>query len=519
MNYAQLTSMSADVDIDWPKIVKQLFTYQETLSTPQLQIASVDCALTGRGAHSDDLFYSKWVLYMMLPVMGVTLPALVWLAIYVIGSCVRKCCCRKKKDDEEDKKVGVKALTAKAEWSHYVDMYTVSVLVVLFLVHSTVTKQILLMWSCRPLDRLPSGEFEEYLNADLGVLCGTSKHQSYSAAAAFFLVVYSLGIPMMGLFILSRNIKAIRYGWVAEEDPFYDPVLHERKLLATSRFGFLFKGFEERDVCPYWEVGPIMLRKVFMVFMTVLLADMEPQIRMLFGILLVTVAVLLHVKYSPYNDNDLDYLELMSLLTSFMTLFLGLFFVVPGVPQSWTLPIAWTIIGLNILALIMAIYSLVTVLIQLKEETLARKKKAELRAKRVQRRWRRPLTMLAWLNIDEIKARRAVTPGSRRGIDMGDVEMERRSEPRGLPKSTSFINGSLNRALVDDTRREAAANKRKQAAMDADFAASMGTMQPGLRSPRPAAEGKEEHELNSLGEESKEVNPAAVSVDDSSLGI
>lgn len=119
-----------------------------------------------------------------------------------------------------------------------------------------------------------------------------------------------------------------------------------------------------------------MFRKVALVFIIVFLAEYAPQIRVVFAALLVFAALILHVKYQPYDDDDLDLLELWSLLASFLTLFLGIFFVIPGVPTSWRTPMAWLIIFVNSAVMIMFSISIGSVASTFAKATVEKSRKS-----------------------------------------------------------------------------------------------------------------------------------------------
>lgn len=69
------------------------------------------------------------------------------------------------------------------------------------------------------------------------------------------------------------------------------------------------------------------------------------------AIMLVFVAVVLHVKYEPYDDDDLDSLEMWSLVGSYFTLFLGLFFAVDGLSKNVLRGIGFSILFVNFITM------------------------------------------------------------------------------------------------------------------------------------------------------------------------
>jgi hypothetical protein len=101
-----------------------------------------------------------------------------------------------------------------------------------------------------------------------------------------------------------------------------------------------------------------MVRKVLFVALTTATSQQEPQVTVLLVLVLVFVFVVLNVKYQPFDEAELDHIELLSLMTSFFTLFFGLFFVVPDVPHDMSSFATYAIIGLNIVTLMYLGYTL-----------------------------------------------------------------------------------------------------------------------------------------------------------------
>jgi len=340
VNYMQMTAFAKEIDIQWPAQIQQMFKTQETLSMVNtFSMSQIDCVLAaGKDAEMNlnspgemKLFFSSWSMYMSLPIIFIVIAVCFWTFRFLMARYVGKACFKKKLSFEQ----------AKANM-------IITMLVLLFFAHPTIVKQILMMFECKVLGiDAQTGKEMRYLQSDYYVNCDSDEYKRYAIIGYLCMFGWALGIPLMAAKAINFNIKAIRYEFVGEVHPDYDEVLHFKKLKAISRFGFLFKGYEERDICPYWEVAVIMIRKTLMIILTVYLKDYPIPVRVLFGSLLIVFFLVLHVKYEPFDDDDLDSLETWSLLCSFLTLFLGLFFEVAKDYPSWMDPIAYTILAVN----------------------------------------------------------------------------------------------------------------------------------------------------------------------------
>ena len=88
-----------------------------------------------------------------------------------------------------------------------------------------------------------------------------------------------------------------------------------------SNYGFLFLGYHQDAYL--WEVV-VMIRKGALSLCGVALTH-APGSQVKFGLLLLSICVLLHVIYKPFSNNWMNQFELLSLVISYLTFFLGTF--------------------------------------------------------------------------------------------------------------------------------------------------------------------------------------------------
>jgi hypothetical protein len=98
--------------------------------------------------------------------------------------------------------------------------------------------------------------------------------------------------------------------------------LHTDKA-TVSKFGFLYLGYSANTY--YWE-AIVMLRKVSMVMIDVVLGPSGVGVQALVSQLMMSMMFIATLQYQPFEAPHIGRLELFSLSTSFMTLWMGSFF-------------------------------------------------------------------------------------------------------------------------------------------------------------------------------------------------
>ncbi len=120
------------------------------------------------------------------------------------------------------------------------------------------------------------------------------------------ILVWGFGIPVVAFLFLYRSRSTLD------------------TLTVKEKFGFLYNGYRERNY--YWE-SVIMFRKVFMIFITVVLSSLGRIVQALAVIVLLLVYLFLTIRKKPYQTRRLNELEITSLLTSSITVYCGVFFL------------------------------------------------------------------------------------------------------------------------------------------------------------------------------------------------
>jgi hypothetical protein len=118
------------------------------------------------------------------------------------------------------------------------------------------------------------------------------------------LIIWVIGLPIAMFMVLKLHTK----------DQHNDEM--------RFRFGMLMEGYEDEYF--YWE-SVIASRKALVMMISVFMATLSVDIQAYVGIAVVMAYMSLHIMWRPYNHKLLDQMETLALVTSFITLYAGIF--------------------------------------------------------------------------------------------------------------------------------------------------------------------------------------------------
>ncbi|RHY19466.1 hypothetical protein DYB25_001115 [Aphanomyces astaci] len=346
-SYLQLIILAESFNVDWPKEVLAMFRVQGAVASPGDKLISMACLLdyyTQDVSYVASLsaYYTQLVLYLCLPVCGVVFPAIYWTTRY---RAIRRR--HHAKDwvtavqpgtldlvsiesvDKLFESVGEKpsdlvlvvvhsfvqqtpapVASVKAAYLAAIKMETraklvVSVIVIMFLIHPSLTNHLFQMFACTQLGSDETGAPLYFLNPDLDVKCYTASHYRWMYCVGIpALVGFTLGIPVFALYV----VYSCR---------------HNLDDLSTKlEYGFLYIGFRREYF--YWEIW-VMTRKILVCFIAVFLKPQGTGPQALAATVLVFLGLYVHMDCQPYEDKRVNRLEQMALVTSLFTMFCALF--------------------------------------------------------------------------------------------------------------------------------------------------------------------------------------------------
>ena len=139
---------------------------------------------------------------------------------------------------------------------------------------------VLSMFACQDFGKV------EYLIADMSVECWTNEHNAYVIFAAIFFILFVIGIPIAGCFILRHFMPGINFDPTMPITQFNPRAgrdferkdrayLLRLKLEASAVYGFMWEGLQHQGLAPYWEWSVIMSRKAAIIAIIQLLQNYE----------------------------------------------------------------------------------------------------------------------------------------------------------------------------------------------------------------------------------------------------
>ncbi|CDW79545.1 UNKNOWN [Stylonychia lemnae] len=284
LNHFQLILMTASFNFYWSQQIISFFTTTKQVATQTTQVFSFDCFLdTGgesKGSQMSRIFFQKLIIIALLPFLLAIICYLIWnIYSYLMKNLVE---------------VGGKIMS--------------SLVILLFLVHPSLVTFSFNDFKCKEVD----GQLRVY--DDLEIICWSPEHTFYSYFVALpCIIVWGLGIPFFALVILIKQRMKLEN---------FD---------TRQKYGFLYRGYRKEYF--YWEIV-IMYRKILIIFTSVFVSNFGIIAQALIIFFALIVFLMINFKKQPFNTQILNDLETLSLITSMITIYCGIFFIL-NKPKIW----------------------------------------------------------------------------------------------------------------------------------------------------------------------------------------
>ena len=224
----------------------------------------------------------------------------------------------------------------------------------MFLIHSSVVDQLL-----SALQYSPPIDGKHFLLHSMNYSYMEGGHVIVVSVVVIFLVLYVLVLPIVTTLAIFSQFN----------------VPHKRSEWINKSIGFLTKGY--RRTYMWWEVGPVLIRKMLLMLTSRIVASSFDQ--SLIALLIVAIAYNLQVTIRPFDQTM--YLNSNSYANDCEQLSLGTITVSLFVSLLYTQYTAWSTaftIGLAVFNIAVMIYLCLTVMIELRYESEVKINKQEL---------------------------------------------------------------------------------------------------------------------------------------------
>ena len=280
MNYLQMVVVGSALNLNWPSFTRTFLNGQEVAGSFAEQLFSFGCLLLEVSVSPVSLYYTNVMLTSVLPLALFLLCTLVWL---LLGCCIAL--------QNKPRKIGASAV------------------IILFILHPTITKQMFSMFACMDLE-----DGHLWLYSDLSLRCWDAEHiRQILILALPSITVWVIGLPALTLGVLIRK----RFGLERENT----------KLM----FCFLYKGYQRQRF--YWEFV-ILYRKVALLTALVFLNIISVKVQSLTVLAILLIALVGQVQVQPFFDRSLNSLEAKSIVVTAVTIYSGLYYATNDISET-----------------------------------------------------------------------------------------------------------------------------------------------------------------------------------------
>ena len=223
-SHMQIIAIAAGLPFRWPEVAKALFRAFDAISSVSEDVINLECVYAAEGDRGDEdsVIYQTTLLILMGPFFFVIVATCFWSLAHC-WSVLRSSSKRGKHAGEEAAEESAEGVTATT-WKKTRQKIIVSVIVVMVLVHPTLTRRSVQLLTC---DQLGTDDPRRYLRRDLQIVCWESSHLAWAFTIGIpFLILYALGIPMVSLYVMFKRKHKLH-----------------KDLATVSRFGFLYLGY------------------------------------------------------------------------------------------------------------------------------------------------------------------------------------------------------------------------------------------------------------------------------------
>jgi predicted outer membrane repeat protein len=209
-------------------------------------------------------------------------------------------------DGDGDGKITVHGLVSFYRTT--MDKIILSSSIIMFILYPTLCSQVFKLFACKsnllPSDSMGAPSQVSFIQSDLQIQCYGREHTLFLLCVGVpALIVYIFGFPMLSIVFLKKNS-----GKKISDQSMY-------------RYSMFLNGYRPERF--FWECI-IALRKAVVTFVSVFFVQMGVFLQTYMAILILFVFLTAHVAARPYATEVLNRMESLALVTSFLTLYLGI---------------------------------------------------------------------------------------------------------------------------------------------------------------------------------------------------
>eukprot|EP00359_Climacostomum_virens_P007473 CAMPEP_0204916636 /NCGR_PEP_ID=MMETSP1397-20131031/14407_1 /ASSEMBLY_ACC=CAM_ASM_000891 /TAXON_ID=49980 /ORGANISM="Climacostomum Climacostomum virens, Strain Stock W-24" /LENGTH=240 /DNA_ID=CAMNT_0052089215 /DNA_START=14 /DNA_END=732 /DNA_ORIENTATION=+ len=194
--------------------------------------------------------------------------------------------------------------------------------VLFFLVHPSLLKHYFAVFSCSRLDT-----DSLWLTHNLDIKCFDDNHSVYAFAVAFpSILIWGAGVPSGILCFLIKRRRELK------------------SIKMKCKFGFFYNGYRLSHF--YWEFL-ILYRKIIIISLVVFVGNYSVKIQALTIMAVLFGFLCLQYWQEPFNDPQLNRLELKAIFVAGVTIYCGLYYLTDEAPEGFKIILFLLMIAAN----------------------------------------------------------------------------------------------------------------------------------------------------------------------------
>ena len=244
--HLQILAIAAGMPFRWPATTVTLFRMFDVVSSVSEDVVNLECVYSDESDRSGDtsVVYSTTLLILLGPFFFVMAVMLFWLVVHMVRLCKYRKYLKTGHEEEEldeagqqhsiegsikeqsqEQKSPAENTTTLPTWEETRKEIIVSTIVVMVLIHPTLTRKSVQLLTC---ESLGENDPNTYLRRDFEIVCWQGSHLVWATMVGMpFLVLYAAGIPLVSVLVMYRRKHKLH----TDES-------------TVSRFGFLYLGCE-----------------------------------------------------------------------------------------------------------------------------------------------------------------------------------------------------------------------------------------------------------------------------------
>ena len=169
-----------------------------------------------------------------------------------------------------------------------------TLVIIVYFMYMRVTRSLIEVYSVQQIDDTP------YLARSLDKRANTPIHINFQIAAAFWLVGFTIGMPIIGFSVVTWMFRTGR-----ENDPRW-----------RTAFGFLNDGYKREY---YWWEGAVLLRKLALLLVAVVLSPNDGFLQAFSAVCVLSIAMGVQTFVQPYESTLINILDMTAMAAVYST--------------------------------------------------------------------------------------------------------------------------------------------------------------------------------------------------------